>query len=77
MVEAKHFILAEKHRNIRCQGGVRPTDDGPELWCALCETRFDRPHSKREVRLESDFKIRVTLNRENVREIAYERDVPS
>ncbi|OCB91109.1 hypothetical protein A7U60_g1674 [Sanghuangporus baumii] len=54
-----HHILAEKHRNVRSRRELHPTNNRPELWCALCETRFTHTDGKRKHMLElNDHNIR-------------------
>ncbi|KAL5528892.1 hypothetical protein ACEPAG_4866 [Sanghuangporus baumii] len=54
-----HHVLAEKHRNVCSRRELHPTNDRPELWCALCETRFTHTDRKRKHMLEmNDHNIR-------------------
>ncbi|KAL5511998.1 hypothetical protein ACEPAH_5217 [Sanghuangporus vaninii] len=54
-----HYVLAEKHRSVRSRRELHPTNDRPELWCALCETRFTHTDRKRKHMLEmNDHNIR-------------------
>ncbi|EJD06244.1 uncharacterized protein FOMMEDRAFT_132582 [Fomitiporia mediterranea MF3/22] len=44
-----HWLLAECHRNVRGASDLQQTTDRPELWCALCRTRFTHSDRKRKV----------------------------